>query len=209
MRWTDRGGIVMFTKRMVSGAAALAIALAGAGWMYGESGKSAKLTASDYVEIQQLYATYAQSLDLGDAEGLAGVFTDDGELIGSRGAGQTNAPISSFKGRAALLEMERSHGNFGSRHFTSNLVLRPAADGVRATCYMTDIIVRNVPAKVAFTGVFDGTVVKTSGGWKFRKLTWWRDGDDVTPSPYRATAAADAGAFVGEAASIWRSLCRG
>jgi hypothetical protein len=181
---------VIFNKLTVIGAAVAVVALSGASWVYAQSGKAIKLTTSDYVEIQQLYATYAQSLDLGDPEGLAGVFTDDGELVGSRGAGQTTVAVSSSKGRAALLEMERNHGNSGSRHFTSNLVLRPTADGVRATCYMTDVIVRSVPATVEFTGVYDAIVVKTSSGWKFKKLTWWRDDDDVTPSPFRATKVA-------------------
>ena len=181
--------LIAMVKRAGLLAVGLSIALGAAAWVDASSKKVEKLTANDYVEVQQLYATYAQSLDLGDPEGLAGVFTDDGELIGSRGAGQTTVDISSFKGRAALLEMERSHGNFGSRHFTSNLVLRPTVDGARATCYMTDIIVRSVPATVAFTGVFDATVVRTPSGWKFRKLTWWRDDDDVTPSPFRAINA--------------------
>ena len=40
---------------------------------------SGGLTGEDYVEIQQLYARYAHTLDLGDAEGWAGyVYTRRG-----------------------------------------------------------------------------------------------------------------------------------
>ena len=41
-------------------------------------GDGGTFTAQDYIEIQQLYAKYAQTLDLGDAEGWADTFTADG-----------------------------------------------------------------------------------------------------------------------------------
>jgi hypothetical protein len=165
------------STRKVMGAAALLIALAGAGWIYAQAGKPTKLTASDYSEIQELYGNYTQTLDLFDPETLAGVFTEDGELISSGGM--------SFKGHEALLQMERDHGNSGTRHLTSDLVIKQAPDGVKATCYLVLINTRNSPPALSFTGLFDATVVKTPAGWKFKKLRVWRDNDQKTP--FKAT----------------------
>jgi hypothetical protein len=83
--------------------------------------------------------------------------------------------------------MEKTHGNFGSRHLTSNLVVKQTAEGVKATCYLVDINISNDPATLIETGVFDATVVKTASGWKFKKLVVWRDNDDITP--FKATSS--------------------
>ena len=79
------------------------------------------------------------------------------------------------------MQNERRHGNFGSRHLTSDLVIKQTADGVKATCYLVDINTKNDPATLIETGVFDAIVVKTASGWKFKKLVVWRDNDDITP----------------------------
>ena len=41
-----------------------------------------KLTADDYIEIQQLYANYAHALDKGESERFAATFVLDGEFTG-------------------------------------------------------------------------------------------------------------------------------
>ena len=122
------------SKRKAIGSAALLIALAGASWLYAQSRKPTKLTANDYSEIQELYANYVQSLDLNQPENLAATFADDGELVASKGPGQATAIRTPIHGHDALVQNERRHGNFGSRHLTSNLVIKQTADGVRATC---------------------------------------------------------------------------
>lgn len=46
--------------------------------------RNAKLTADDYIEIQQLYARYNNAIDSGDAEGYAATFIlPTGRLIPS------------------------------------------------------------------------------------------------------------------------------
>jgi hypothetical protein len=44
-----------------------------------------KLTADDYIEIQQLYAQYNIAIDSGHAEGYAATFTPDGVFNTSNG----------------------------------------------------------------------------------------------------------------------------
>jgi len=169
------------SKRKAIGSAGLLFALAGASWLYAQSRKPTKLTANDYSEIQELYANYAQALDLNQPENLAATFADDGELVASMGPGQATAVRTPIHGHDALVQMERRHGNFGSRHLTSNLVIKQTADGVKATCYLVDINTKNDPATLIETGVFDAIVAKTALGWKFKKLVVWRDNDDITP----------------------------
>ena len=63
----------MMSKRKAIGSAAVLIALAGASWLYAQR-KPTKLKAIDYCEIQDLYANYAQALDLNQPENLAATF---------------------------------------------------------------------------------------------------------------------------------------
>jgi hypothetical protein len=67
----------MMSKRKAIGFAAVLIALAGASWLYAQR-KPTKLTAIDYSEIQELYANYAQALDLNQPENLAATFAPTG-----------------------------------------------------------------------------------------------------------------------------------
>lgn len=53
-------------------------ALAVSGLIAAQSGKTPKLTADDYVEIQQLYANYAYALDQGEGERFVATFVEDG-----------------------------------------------------------------------------------------------------------------------------------
>jgi hypothetical protein len=118
----------MTSKRKAIGSAAVLIALAGSSWLYAQR-KPTKLTAIDYSEIQELYATYAQALDLNQPENLAATFADDGELVASKGPGQATAVRTPIRGHDALVQNERRHGNFGSRHLTSDLVIKQTTGG--------------------------------------------------------------------------------
>jgi len=53
-----------------------------------DAGAAPKLTADDYIEIQQLYANYAHALDQGEGERFASTFVLDGEFTGGRGPGR-------------------------------------------------------------------------------------------------------------------------
>src|SRR3954470_5172026 len=83
-----------------------------------EAGVAAKLTADDYIEIQQLYANYAHALDKGEGPRFASTFVIDGEFTGGRGPGRGSEVRNPTKGEDALLRMG-SRG--GLRHFNANL----------------------------------------------------------------------------------------
>jgi len=74
----------MPTWRVVIGLM-LIVAAAGASLLGAGQGSAATLTPQDYEEIRQLYARYAHTIDTGDAEGWADVFTADGVFGNAQG----------------------------------------------------------------------------------------------------------------------------
>ena len=67
-----------------------------------ETGAAQKLTADDYIEIQQLYAAYAHALDKGEGERFASTFVLDGEFTGGRGPGRGGEARNPIKGKDAF-----------------------------------------------------------------------------------------------------------
>jgi 3-phenylpropionate/cinnamic acid dioxygenase small subunit len=160
------------------GVPVIAVAIAGFSWMHAETGSVMKLTADDYIQIQQLYAAYAHALDTGQGEKFAATFVEDGEFTGGRPTGRANEVRTPRRGKEALTEMG-SRG--GTRHFTANLIITPTADGAKGSCYLLLFNARNIPATISETAIYDDTLVKTAQGWKFKKRVVWRDDDDITP----------------------------
>ncbi len=142
------------------------------------AGAAPKLTADDYVEIQQLYASYAHALDKGEGERFASTFVLDGEFTGGRGPGRGSEARTPAKGKDALFKMG-SRG--GLRHFTANLVITPTSEGAKGSVYLLLFNARNVPATIVETAIYDDTLVKTPQGWRFQKRVVWRDDDDISP----------------------------
>ena len=73
-----------------------------------EQGSGGRLTADDYVEIQQLYAQYAHALDLGDAQAWADTFTSDGVFSDAKGREEL---VAFAKGFDECFSMTGSLGN--------------------------------------------------------------------------------------------------
>jgi hypothetical protein len=140
------------------------------------SGK--RLSTEDYVEIQQLYATYCHALDKGDSALFASVWTEDGEFTGGRGPGRADDARTPRKGAQALYQMG---GTSGTRHFNANLVVSPTPEGAKGSVYLMLYTARTTPPTFVETAIYDDTLVKTVSGWKFKKRVVWRDDDDITP----------------------------
>ena len=168
----------MFQRSLFSAVALLAaLTVIGPG-AAAETGGAPKLTADDYIEIQQLYANYAQALDRGEGEHFASTFVLDGEFTGGRGPGRGSEVRSPIKGKEALSQMG-SRG--GSRHFNANLVITPTPEGAKGSVYLLLFNARNIPATIVETAIYEDTLVKTPQGWKFKNRVVWRDDDDITP----------------------------
>ena len=127
--------------------------------------QSAKLTADDYIEIQQLYAKYAHTLDLGDADGWANTFTADGVFGESKGHDQLKAFAEGFMGSF----------EGAARHWNTQLVITPTAEGAHGSCYLLLVDPRTQPYTIMAAGLYQDTVVKTSAGWRFKERVFTPD----------------------------------
>jgi hypothetical protein len=156
----------------------LLIAITGVGWGYAQQKSAGTLTPQDYLEIQQLYATYSHALDKAEGDRFAATFTPDGEFTRGRPAGRGGEIRTPLKGTEALTRM----GSVGGvRHFTANVTISPTSEGARGSCYLLLFDARNVPATLMETAIYDDTLVRTPQGWRFKKRIVWRDDDDISP----------------------------
>ena len=123
------------------------------------AGKTA-LSTQDYVEIQQLYARYATTIDTGDAEGWASTFTPDGVFN------------SNTRGHDALVQFvhdwrdKRNGAN--RRHWNANLVITSSAGGANGSIYLMLMDVSARPPAPVSTAMYEDTLVKTAQGWRFK-----------------------------------------
>jgi actinorhodin biosynthesis protein ActVIA len=150
---------------------------------YAQQRNSKKFTADDYVQIEQLYTTYALAMDMSEGERLAGLFTKDGEFTNGRAAGRANETRKPFKGTEELARVGQVAARSGLyfRHFTTNIVITPTAEGAKGSCYLLLFNAKTAPATLTETAIYDDTLVKTPEGWRFKKRVVWRDDDDITP----------------------------
>jgi bifunctional aromatase (cyclase/dehydratase) len=161
----------MRSRLSVVGAVA-AMVLAGA--MAGAQSRTAKmtLTAQDYLEIQQLYARYAMTIDSGDAEGWAETFTADGVFN------------NSSRGRTALVQFvhdwRAKRNGADRRHWNSNLQIIPSADGAAGSVYLLLLDISTRPPSPVMSAVYEDTLVKTTQGWRFKTRVLHSD-----PAPKR------------------------
>jgi 3-phenylpropionate/cinnamic acid dioxygenase small subunit len=127
------------------------------------------MTALDYEEVRQLLARYNFAVDLGDFEGWADCFTEDGYFHCT----PEGSPLTGMhKGRAALIAYAKTHYGFAkgtARHWNWNLEIQ--GDGQTATmrCYMAGLTAATaqVRAGVSGTGIYWDKLVKQGGKWLF------------------------------------------
>ncbi len=130
-----------------------ALGAAGAG-----QGAVGSLTAADHIEIRQLYARYARALDLGDPEAWADTFTPDGMFRDAAGRGELVAYAeNSYGGRQGT-----------GRHWNSQLVVTPTAEGADGSAYLLLLDVGAQPPGINIAGLYSDKLVKTPAGWRFK-----------------------------------------
>lgn len=123
------------------------------------SAQAADLATQDYIDIEQLYATYNHAIDAGDGEGWAATFTPDGTF-------------NRLEGKDALvgfIKNWREHRNGANRrHWNSNLRITASAEGANATVMLMLLDVGAQPPSIAMTGLYTDVLVKTQQGWRFK-----------------------------------------
>jgi len=131
------------------------------------------MTADDYIEIQQLYARYNHAIDTGDAEGYAATFVPDGVF-------------NTFTGHDALvgfIHRWRDSMNGGDRrHWNTNLLITPTAEGANGSVYLLLVDVSVRPPAIAAAAMYDDQLVKTPQGWRFKKRATKAEGPAAQPA---------------------------
>lgn len=162
----------MFKRRFI-GIAMLALVAGSVTWsLLAQQGK--KLTADDYVEIQQLYARYNNAIDSGDAEGYAATFVRDGVF-------------NNFTGHDALVQFihdwqDKMKGGT-RRHWNTNLAINGTPEGASGSVYLMLIDVGVRPPVIASAAKYDDQLVRTPQGWRFKKRATKGEGPPPAAAP--------------------------
>jgi len=122
------------------------------------------LTAEDYIEIQQLVFNYPYALDTAANNGFnyADNFAPDGEFI---------RPPTKGRDNLAKLALDQPHGPNFVRHYLTNLVIEPTADGAMGKQYLVvlDMGEAGKPGSIFLGGHYEDIYAKTDVGWKFKR----------------------------------------
>ena len=148
------------------------------------SPKASTLTALDYVEIERLVASYGHALDSGfgqddNASAYADLFALPDGTFFSRGR--------PYKGPEELAAIARAqpHGKNYVRHYLTNHVIEPMADGAAGKEYLVviDIGEGGKPGSICLGGYYYDEYVKTPQGWRFKTRRSF--GSSAGPQPPR------------------------
>jgi hypothetical protein len=136
-----------------------------------------KLSAMDYIEIQQLVNRLNFALDYCGNGGrdFAALFTDDGQYVIDEGDGKPRA-ITGAEQLAALAggpdcAVTRKPPRLYLSHVTENLVIEPAGKGARGTAYAIypgrngKVFQDGIAGQV---GVYHDEYVRTAKGWRLK-----------------------------------------
>ena len=127
-------------------------------WLIAQQ-KPHPLSTQDSIDIQQLYARYYTAIDAGKGEAWADTFVPDGVF-------------NELKGRDALVNLVhdyyRNGGGATRRHWHTNLVITPTAEGATGSVYLMQVDVKARPPVIYSHSHYDDVLVKTPRGWLFK-----------------------------------------
>jgi hypothetical protein len=129
---------------------------------------SSALAPEDYVEIQQVVASYPFALDTGADEGgmYADLFAADGAFV----AGEMK-----IEGRGNLKKFAWQHrpgqGPLYVRNFSTNAIIEPSAGGAVGKAYaaVMDLGEGGKPSALLGGGHYEDQYVKTADGWRIKR----------------------------------------
>lgn len=128
---------------------------------------STSFGTADRLEIHELTARYAWSLDTGDEDAFVACFCRDGELVWDafetegrwRGAAALRGFIGYFRQRPE---------SAGRQHHVSNLIVTPTDTGATAKCYVA-VTLRADPGPhlLHVMGYYEDVLRIADGRWRF------------------------------------------
>ncbi len=148
------------------------------------SSKPGTLTASDYLEIQQLVSRYPYGLDTGADQGnlYANVFTPDGLFYGGPARAEGHDKLAAF-----AFGHRPGQGPLYTRNFSTNVMIRPSPEGATGKAYAVVLDIgegNGSSSKVLNGGHYEDVYVRTSAGWriKSRQFLPSQGGEQVSAS---------------------------
>jgi hypothetical protein len=130
------------------------------------------LPIADYIEIQQLYARYAVSFDLHDAETWLACYTDDGSLEWGPGGEKIGWPPQATTGKQALRELAGRSMSLPDRkgyHWNANLVIDATPTGARGQCYLMFLRSPDGLGELYIATHYNDELVRHDGEWLFKR----------------------------------------
>ena len=137
-----------------------------------------KLTALDYIEIEQLSARYAFAIEQCTNHGYdyADLYTDDGYFAVSQEWGVTGKKYA--EGREALAKVDggtpegckdpKTMMGYGITHVIVDLVITPTPSGATGRSILLALGVGNSPTTIERQGGYEDVYVKTPKGWRIK-----------------------------------------
>jgi hypothetical protein len=137
-----------------------------------------KLTALDYIEIEQLSARYAFAIESCSNRGYdyADLYTDDGYFAVSQQWGTTGRKYA--EGRDALARVDggtadgcrdpKTMVGYGISHIIVDLVITPTASGATGKSILLAIGVGGNPTTIERQGGYEDVYEKTPKGWRIK-----------------------------------------
>jgi hypothetical protein len=178
MSTRQQGGEMQTRQRILfSGAVLLMFAAVAALYAQQKSAGPRKLSADDYIEIQQLYARYQhlvnESVSESDLDKIAGLWVEDGVFDNG------SAARPPYRGRKEIaseyLPGLRNHSEgvaSANRMFTDiGLLIDPTPEGAVGKSSLVRLKTsaeRGQAPVIEFTGEYHDELVKTREGWRFK-----------------------------------------
>jgi hypothetical protein len=137
-----------------------------------------RLTALDYIEIEQLSARYAFAIEECTNRGYdyADLYTDDGYFAVSQKWGETGKIYA--RGREALARVDggtatgcrdpKTMLGYGITHIIVDLVITPTPTGATGRSILLALGVGNNPTTIERQGGYQDVYVKTARGWRIK-----------------------------------------
>jgi SnoaL-like domain len=132
-----------------------------------EGEKSAILECIDKMAIKETFARYSITMDTGDAEGFAGIFTEDASW-----RWESEAFKVIFRGRNELRDLAALVARTcpGAQHMMGNHIIDVRGEKAHAVCELMVFLSRPEGIYPAMQGFYDADLLKTEGRWFLSEL---------------------------------------